>query len=635
MSDASVNSRAARQVDDLSFYGRLRFTPISDAIRGELSARLSVAYVIDAADLPPPLPHTIMKLVRRTRLWRGERLEVARELIAHFQDGLSAGAAPDQLVRDFGDIDRAARLIRRAKKRHRSLWWKSAVRSIQAVVLLPLIVLLLYVPIAIRFFMGVPSVTHDYLADLNTNALAVPVDQRAWPVYRDALKGLQSPTELVPDTDPTTAPHPAGVKPGDEHWPVYEQYIRDNADRLALIRKAAAMPGLGFVAATNPSPEDAELYPTSTDARASANLPVLYSVLLPYLSEMRKLAFLLVIDARRAASAGDSQRVLDNIAALLGIAKQTRENPVLVGDLVSLAIVQLTLDRIGEVIAEQPHLFSDDQLRELAHRIAALTDEVVCVRISSERANFYDFVQHAYTDDGNGDGRFTASGLNLFDFVSDVTHLSKQSDPIRTTMTPLIGSVIMNRRQLVAEFDGILDAMEANAARPLWKREHSPVDAVFQSWEAEPLGKIRRLPLAILVPAIDKATLRPHYVRSSRDAVLAAIALELYQRRHGQWPSSLDELVTSLLPAVPIDPYDGQALRYRIVHGSPVLYSIGNDREDDGGVPRQRKQGGVFDDNEARKWWSNEDLTRLQAVQGGPFLDGDWILWKGQPRLEN
>jgi hypothetical protein len=45
--------------------------------------------------------------------------------------------------------------------------------------------------------------------------------------------------------------------------------------------------------------------------------------------------------------------------------------------------------------------------------------------------------------------------------------------------------------------------------------------------------------------------------------------------------------VPDLLPAVPPDRYDGKPLRYQLVDGKPLVYSIGSDRDDDAGrAPR-------------------------------------------------
>ena len=75
------------------------------------------AKLLSEAALPAPIADLIQHITRRTRLWPREKLDVTRELIAHFRDGVDAGHAPDELVRDFGEPADAARLIRRAKKR--------------------------------------------------------------------------------------------------------------------------------------------------------------------------------------------------------------------------------------------------------------------------------------------------------------------------------------------------------------------------------------------------------------------------------------------------------------------------------------------------------------------------------------
>jgi hypothetical protein len=64
---------------------------------------------------------------------------------------------------------------------------------------------------------------------------------------------------------------------------------------------------------------------------------------------------------------------------------------------------------------------------------------------------------------------------------------------------------------------------------------------------------------------------------------LAAVAAERYRLGHGDWPRALADLVPAYLPAVPLDPFDGQPLRYRRTDGGAVVYSVGEDGRDDGG----------------------------------------------------
>ena len=67
-------------------------------------------------------------------------------------------------------------------------------------------------------------------------------------------------------------------------------------------------------------------------------------------------------------------------------------------------------------------------------------------------------------------------------------------------------------------------------------------------------------------------------------AALVAVAIERYRRDHGaSLPPALAELVTEYLPALPMDPFTGAALRYRQTADAYVIYSIGPDGTDDGG----------------------------------------------------
>jgi hypothetical protein len=64
-----------------------------------------------------------------------------------------------------------------------------------------------------------------------------------------------------------------------------------------------------------------------------------------------------------------------------------------------------------------------------------------------------------------------------------------------------------------------------------------------------------------------------------------ALAVERFRRAHGEsLPASLDELVPTYLKAIPLDPIDGQQLRFKKLAKGYVIYSIGSDGQDDGGA---------------------------------------------------
>lgn len=61
-------------------------------------------------------------------------------------------------------------------------------------------------------------------------------------------------------------------------------------------------------------------------------------------------------------------------------------------------------------------------------------------------------------------------------------------------------------------------------------------------------------------------------------------AIALYQRQHARLPETLDALCPQYLPKVPLDPFSGKPLRYRVTKEGWVVWSVGPDLTDDGGV---------------------------------------------------
>lgn len=72
---------------------------------------------------------------------------------------------------------------------------------------------------------------------------------------------------------------------------------------------------------------------------------------------------------------------------------------------------------------------------------------------------------------------------------------------------------------------------------------------------------------------------------------LVALAAERYRLKHGDWPRAGADLVPDYLPGVPLDPIDGQPLRYRRTGVGAVIYSVGEDGRDDGGDPNPPPDG--------------------------------------------
>ena len=93
----------------------------------------------------------------------------------------------------------------------------------------------------------------------------------------------------------------------------------------------------------------------------------------------------------------------------------------------------------------------------------------------------------------------------------------------------------------------------------------------------------RFVTLAVLPPASETLWVAAGRCRAMQEAADAAIGVELFRRATSRLPRKLDELVPTFLPAVPLDPFDRQPLRYQVRNDHVVIYSVSYNGQDDGG----------------------------------------------------
>jgi hypothetical protein len=102
---------------------------------------------------------------------------------------------------------------------------------------------------------------------------------------------------------------------------------------------------------------------------------------------------------------------------------------------------------------------------------------------------------------------------------------------------------------------------------------------------------IAGLVLPNLAKALETSAARLGELRAAK----TALAVERYRLAHGNaLPAGLSALVPDYLAAVPVDPFDGKPLRFKkITPKGYMIYSIGRDRQDDGGITQKRDSPGT------------------------------------------
>ena len=105
---------------------------------------------------------------------------------------------------------------------------------------------------------------------------------------------------------------------------------------------------------------------------------------------------------------------------------------------------------------------------------------------------------------------------------------------------------------------------------------------------------------AMLLPALPRLVVRTATAQTAADQAALACALERYRLANGRFPDTLGALVPRFIPRLPHDVINGEPYRYRRTEaGQFILYSVGWNEKDDGGVPGKT----LFDEKEGDWVW--------------------------------
>ena len=117
----------------------------------------------------------------------------------------------------------------------------------------------------------------------------------------------------------------------------------------------------------------------------------------------------------------------------------------------------------------------------------------------------------------------------------------------------------------------------------------------------------------MMLPALDTCTLAGEQTECARNAAMIGVAAYRFHLKHARFPESADEMVPEFLASIPIDVITGDPLKYQLKDGLPLIYSVGTDLDDDGGVESLDSDG--------------KPVLNVINNLGSKTIDGDWILW--------
>jgi hypothetical protein len=370
-------------------------------------------------------------------------------------------------------------------------------------------------------------------------------------------------------------------------------------------RSSAATPGAktnGFPVSAQPQSPAADILlalsvydPAVSELREAlrrpqARLPLNYEngfevagELLPVLSNLKRCAQFFQLRALANLDLGQSAASLEDIKTLMALNDTIRTDPFLISHLVRIAIVAITLQPVYEGVVQ--HRWTDVQLKELEQTLAkqnflaefdfAMKGENVFAIQTFEKQRITRETQQVEEHDGtNRTVTISLQWMPKAYFYQNQLNFARMNEEI---ILPLID--VTNR---LARPDRFRET-QANITAQL---KH------YSYYKGQAL-----LVFPALAASVKKFTL----IQAQVDLACVACALERFRLAHGQYPKTLDELVPQFISQLPHDIINGQPLHYRReANNKFVLYSVGWNGTDDGGVTVLRKGGSV--DSEKGDW---------------------------------
>jgi hypothetical protein len=320
------------------------------------------------------------------------------------------------------------------------------------------------------------------------------------------------------------------------------EYLADNQQALELLHKGAAI----------------------EHSRYPIDLSKGFEALMPDLSNIRTGAFLLKLGAILYAENAEPQSAARSITSTFGLARSLSEEPILVSQLVRVACQALAVSTLEHAINRTE--FTDEQLVDLGDTLANARDTSAMTRaFVGERCAGVSILKSP-----------SAQILQLVNGGSSLLRI------LPISLYKFAGLADMD---VAIYLDLMNDYIEAMQLPPEQRREAAgAVNARF-----EKTSRIHIL-LHIIMPALSRVTTLDLRNIAQLRTARVGLAIERYRLATGKLPDTLAELVPTYLDAVPKDPFDGKELRYKKLEPGFVVYSIGVDGSDDGGIEKPRKR---------------------------------------------
>jgi hypothetical protein len=319
-------------------------------------------------------------------------------------------------------------------------------------------------------------------------------------------------------------------------------------------------------------------YSPSPSLLNSADEPVV-AMLLPGVRMMQGAAKALIRRGTWQLGQGNHQEAWQDILATHRLARLLGQGPTLIEQLAAMKIDGLACDATISLVSDKNS--SAELLKQVDRDLVELVDFMGVARAidSVERMIYFDSVARLR----NGDIRGWKELLGLTDAIVNVAHLPADWNLVRqqgekhfdeaarvTGMPP--GPA---RREALARINNQYKQMEVQS------RNELPNIASLNERERGEL--FSAMTIALFNANLDAALAAQDEANTRLQLARLAMGLAAYRAARGNYPERLGDLVPSILKKLPIDIYNEKPFVYRRANDGYLLYTVGENGNDDGG----------------------------------------------------
>jgi hypothetical protein len=505
--------------------------------------------------LPAVIEEYLANLSKRVRN-RRVRADVVRELRSHFLEALmeveekNREKSARELIREFGEPELLAELIKRAKKRGRPAWLKFTIRSIQVFIG----IIVFFIVYSLWAFWDKPSPTVDYVAELN--ALAHPgkdLTENGAPFYEKADKRfIDYPKNIKYDLIVNV-----GMPLSSKEKEAIQDWVLQNEPALEMVRQASQRSQARFAYNTYKSDNVANI--------------CFFNV-----NNMRE--FTRLFYARIWLVDGDDQaKILADLRPTYTMARHLEAGPFLIEQMVGNAITAMSACETRRLL--RMGKFKSESLP----RLAEILDETYPhgypkLNLSGELMGSLDIIQKTFTNGGIGGGHLCPKAFH--EMTKSILGL-RQDLWEELTKKPQLAFFIAHPRrnatlEKIKEYYALLDQWNMTPYEQSLK-QNNPCKEFMAKNQNNLIFSV------FLLPGLGREIGRNYSSKAEFEATRTVVALLQYKHDRGRNPESLTELVPAYLKELPRDPYGPDTLIYRRTGEDFLLYSRGRNFEDDGG----------------------------------------------------